>query len=627
MPHVVHLWGPVMVMPFAEPRRGAPGTVEVLSQRRGGTAGTRAVVVDLAGRTIMDDGFGAAALEQVIEVDRVLGCRTDPHRGLTALGGRRRRRRAEPPADAQGPARGDRVGLPDGRGVAASQLTITVDGFKSPSGPSESDGVGSLQQTPLPLLLLGLHRDGFTGPLTLRQGDRSKCVRWQQGNPVGLTSSLAGEDLVSTLVRAGQLSDEEAAAVLACMQERGWDELRSVAALGKVPPRELVGGLANQIHHALVECFGWDDGEFQMDFEAQAEAAPALPVDVVQLVHAGIARHWPFERVMAALGERSTKTPTPGDGFAEARARLPQSDALDAFLSQFDGTNTAFSLVQQDPQPAFWAALWVFDALATLDWDAETEAAEPEPEPDLGPEIEIVVAGDSSGASADPRADSRSDAGAEAGDDRAAALRDEIVELHGRLAEMTHYELLGLEPGCNPGQVKRAYLKAAKRLHPDRLSNLGVDDVKQEANDLFAQITRAHKVLSDVDERRSYDASLEGHTEVDADRVAQAEVFFRKGEALLHAGNFLDAVELLESAVSIWPEEADYQAALAWCLHRKNPPSNERAIEHFEKALELGGERAQTLLRMSFPLKEMGETERAAELAAKARRLDPQVKP
>lgn len=63
--HVVHLWGPVMVMPFASPDE-ALNTIEVLSQDAS-TAGTRAVVVDLRDAPL-DAGFGAAALEQVIEV-------------------------------------------------------------------------------------------------------------------------------------------------------------------------------------------------------------------------------------------------------------------------------------------------------------------------------------------------------------------------------------------------------------------------------------------------------------------------------------------------------------------------------------------------------------------------------
>jgi hypothetical protein len=61
---VVHVWGPVMVMPFITPEE-ALQAVDLLS-RDPGNAEIRAVVVDLRG-SILDEGFGASALEQVLD--------------------------------------------------------------------------------------------------------------------------------------------------------------------------------------------------------------------------------------------------------------------------------------------------------------------------------------------------------------------------------------------------------------------------------------------------------------------------------------------------------------------------------------------------------------------------------
>lgn len=61
---VVHIWGPVMVLPFTTLDE-ALGTVDMLG-RDPGISEIRAVVVDLRERTL-DEGFGAAALEQVLE--------------------------------------------------------------------------------------------------------------------------------------------------------------------------------------------------------------------------------------------------------------------------------------------------------------------------------------------------------------------------------------------------------------------------------------------------------------------------------------------------------------------------------------------------------------------------------
>ena len=61
---VVHIWGPVMVLPFTTIDE-ALGTVDMLG-RDSGIGEIRAVVIDLREQNI-DEGFGAAALEQILE--------------------------------------------------------------------------------------------------------------------------------------------------------------------------------------------------------------------------------------------------------------------------------------------------------------------------------------------------------------------------------------------------------------------------------------------------------------------------------------------------------------------------------------------------------------------------------
>jgi len=61
---VVHIWGPVMVLPFTTLDE-ALGTVEMLG-RDPGIREIRAVVIDLREQPL-DEGFGAAALEQILE--------------------------------------------------------------------------------------------------------------------------------------------------------------------------------------------------------------------------------------------------------------------------------------------------------------------------------------------------------------------------------------------------------------------------------------------------------------------------------------------------------------------------------------------------------------------------------
>ncbi len=60
----MHIWGPVMVMPFTGPE-AALQTIELLEQDDA-TRAVRVVVLDLCG-VLLDEGFGAAAVERLIE--------------------------------------------------------------------------------------------------------------------------------------------------------------------------------------------------------------------------------------------------------------------------------------------------------------------------------------------------------------------------------------------------------------------------------------------------------------------------------------------------------------------------------------------------------------------------------
>lgn len=67
---------------------------------------------------------------------------------------------------------------------------------------------------------------------------------------------------------------------------------------------------------------------------------------------------------------------------------------------------------------------------------------------------------------------------------------------------MTHYETLGVEKDASAEQIKKAYRKLARSLHPDK--NPG----NEQAEAKFKAITEAYSVLSDAKARSEYDESL-----------------------------------------------------------------------------------------------------------------------
>lgn len=138
-----------------------------------------------------------------------------------------------------------------------------------------------------------------------------------------------------------------------------------------------------------------------------------------------------------------------------------------------------------------------------------------------------------------------------------------------------HFAILGIVKTASSDEVRAAYFSLAKRLHPDRLQAVGVDDSSGEAQRLFARINLAFGVLTDPLRRADY-ARMQSaggeeavkKAQVDADviaaRVLKAEETFHRGEMALRRSQFEAAKALFEEAVALNPDEAEYQALLAW---------------------------------------------------------------
>lgn len=61
--------------------------------------------------------------------------------------------------------------------------------------------------------------------------------------------------------------------------------------------------------------------------------------------------------------------------------------------------------------------------------------------------------------------------------------------------------LLGVKRDASVDEIKKAYYKLAKQLHPDLAANKGRDDARRR----FQAVSSAYEVLGDTQRRKAYD--------------------------------------------------------------------------------------------------------------------------
>lgn len=87
-------------------------------------------------------------------------------------------------------------------------------------------------------------------------------------------------------------------------------------------------------------------------------------------------------------------------------------------------------------------------------------------------------------------------------------LRRYVTEACERLDSIDYYALLEVPRGAQTKEIKRAYLRLAGKLHPDRFFRKRLGSYKTGLQRLFTQITVAHDVLTSAEQRAEYDEEL-----------------------------------------------------------------------------------------------------------------------
>lgn len=180
-----------------------------------------------------------------------------------------------------------------------------------------------------------------------------------------------------------------------------------------------------------------------------------------------------------------------------------------------------------------------------------------------------------------------------------------------------YYEILGVQRTATAAEVRTAYAKLARERHPDRFSDTAE---KARAEEFFKDLTTAFNTLTNEKNRREYDQSLDRPKAAPPQEIAQSA--YQRGVQMFEAKKHHEAVELLRTAVGLFPEQPAFQAALGKALAR-NPHWVHEGMQAIEKAIQLAPRVPSYQSDLAELLLAQGLKLRARKAAEAALRLDP----
>ena len=392
---------------------------------------------------------------------------------------------------------------------------------------------GLIQPGATPQVFRDVYTGRDTGLLRFSYVDDYCDLRFLRGNIVFAESSLAelqlGEVLVQRhLLTAHQLAE---ATLLVASEVRGLGD--ALIAKGYVSPAGLDAALTIYVQEVLARILTWGNGSYRFEVEETDilhESDVTLTQSTAELLLGAVSGVSDPDCIRFGLGSSDrVLIPTADPLIRFQRLKL---STVDGFVqSRLDGTLTVAEVIK----------------LSGLQAEA----------------VERSLLGLLCTGLVEPVADQA--AGARAGE-TTQLLREQILIGYRLLDQGDDLALLGVSEDASDSEVKAAYLRLAKKFHPDVQHSPDLADLGSKLETLFVRLGEAYRKLATSDARAIYAARRQATQPPRAEKGAKApavepadkqpdqqpvmpEEVYRKADDAYGEGKYWEAMALLGVAI------------------------------------------------------------------------------
>jgi hypothetical protein len=446
---------------------------------------------------------------------------------------------------------------------------------------------GTFPQVTFPALLFSFAIQKRTVVLEIRRHQLWKKIVLENGVPVDCRSNLAHETLGRYMVAEGKLSEEDFNGCLSRSAARGVPLGEVLLEQGLVSAVELFKILQANLAQKLLDIFTWRDGEFRTLSDTPRPDS-SLKVKVPQLILTGVTKCSPQEEVDMAVGplvgKKLALNPVPPFPLEDIRLNPRQIQLTEALrpgrrLGELaEATGLPFDEIAR-----LVYALSVIGLVAPADRVPTTATG--------SLVIPILAAKPAQPVAAAPAPAAPAAAPPQLSQADAERRRNEIMQSYLSYRRQDSFDLLGVPEEAPIGAIEQRYLEFARRFAPWS-TGAELAGMEERLHDLFLAGARAFAELADTEQRNTLIFRRKTLREERAKKPASfaiktdlldSEAQFKKGKALLDAGKYREAVQLLAFASDCDPQNSLYSAELGWCRYLQMPNLPNQAIKDLEE--------------------------------------------
>ena len=449
---------------------------------------------------------------------------------------------------------------------------------------------GNFGKTPFPHILVYLMHKRLGGTLEVRDKGDTVTVYFRDGMPGKVRASAKGKGLGQVLLDLGLISDGQLKACQLEMNASGGFQGQILIRQGAIDAATMVRGLRAQMLLKLVDVFAMTEAEYafydRVNLLVGEGPDEVFPLDPYPLLMAGVRTHGlkiRMEPVLESLKGRWFFI----ESLDRVRRFKPNQREQEICLAlaskprSFDELTGAGKFGLQDVRALLYVML-ITKEIGLL--DAAPDGGRASMPPDKAVRLDSVPPAKRPGAALSPEG---------------MAQREKILAKASQISNQNYFEMLEVPLGAPAEDVRKAFFRLAKLYHPDRATG-ELEDMKETLEYLFYNLSEAQTTLIDPDTREEYGAAISegirrtsvmppGAADAEVRDVLEAEKLFQKALVLMRRDQVARALELVDQARMMNPDEGEYLAVWSrlQILSRGATTPVDDIVVHLRRAEEL----------------------------------------